>query len=642
MSERWHKEIATATGAEVSEVQGILRRRNIRARRGARPPRDLRITSVAFSGEKKGKATGRFDFSWSGLGDGVWATASDGTNLVGKSTVLEIILWSLRGVVKSLQNDVRKWLDHVRTDFTLGDDHFAVDLNVVRSSPKGKLVRVTSGGEDVIDTFETHPAFAAVMSGFMMEALDLDPIPYQLGKDEAAKIVEHGWTALSGGLYFFGDHDRLLAPADFGGLQGRVLQLYVGMPWAATVMQASTALKDMGIEERRAAAVRKTATEMGEKATGRIEKDLKSAQDRLAGLAGGSDFAERVEALAAAVVEATHAHREIEGKLVEAQNSARTLLAAADADEREARDIRETFVATSFFNGLQPTCCPRCEAAVTKDRIKREQTEFSCSVCTEQIPAEKMEDVNERLAEAEERAAATKAASDRAAAAVRELKGLVKEAKDEMEKALKALEEAPSSSGLKERRDLELEIAGLEGMLKAHQETAVEPEESPELVVVKAAHDTAKEAMDSAAATLLSKLDAEILKLAQRFGFVSLESVEIDAQANMSLRKGGASAVFSDVTKGERLRLRIATAIALLRVGKELGIGRHPGLLIIDSPGAEETDDSNLEALLKELRTVAEKEVGLQVFVSSAKASEVTALLDPAKCRVAPKGEYLW
>lgn len=98
---------------------------------------------------------------------------------------------------------------------------------------------------------------------------------------------------------------------------------------------------------------------------------------------------------------------------------------------------------------------------------------------------------------------------------------------------------------------------------------------------------------------------------------------------------------FGEVTKGERLRLRIATAVALLRVGKVLGVGRHPGLLVVDSPGAEETDDSNLEALLKELRSVAE-EVSLQVFVSSAKASEVLTLLAPANCRVAAKGEYLW
>ena len=148
--------------------------------------------------------------------------------------------------------------------------------------------------------------------------------------------------------------------------------------------------------------------------------------------------------------------------------------------------------------------------------------------------------------------------------------------------------------------------------------------------------------MDDAASELLTALDKEVLSLAQRFGFVSLESVKIDAQARMAVGKGGATTVFSDLTKGERLRLRIATAIALLRIGKTLGVGRHPGLLIIDSPGAEETDDSNLEAFLQELRKIADDEVGLQVIISSAKATEVVALLKPKNCLVAAKGKYLW
>jgi hypothetical protein len=202
---------------------------------------------------------------------------------------------------------------------------------------------------------------------------------------------------------------------------------------------------------------------------------------------------------------------------------------------------------------------------------------------------------------------------------------LKRQVKAEQERLLKARAElgsAPASSGLRERRDIELEIAKLEGMLKAFLESADDPVEAPDRPVVTA--------------------DEEVLKLAQRFGLVSLESVNIDAQAHMNLRKGGESTVFGDVTKGERLRLRIATAVALLRIGKKLGIGRHPGLLIIDSPGAEETDQPNLEAFLQELRSIADDEVGLQVFVSSSKAKEVTAVLKAENCCVAAKGKYLW
>jgi len=179
-------------------------------------------------------------------------------------------------------------------------------------------------------------------------------------------------------------------------------------------------------------------------------------------------------------------------------------------------------------------------------------------------------------------------------------------------------------------------------MLKAHNESAEVPIEAPDRVVVDVAHAIAKKEMDDAANKLLTDLGNEVLNLAQRFGFVSLEWVKIDAQAQMTLCKGDETTVFGKVTIGERLRLRLATAIALLRIGKRLGVGRHPGLLIVDSPGSQETDETNLEAFLKELRTIADEEVGLQVFVSSANATEVTTLLEPERCRVATKGQYLW
>jgi hypothetical protein len=643
MSEGWHERIATEAGVKVTKVEEVLARQRIRSRLGARPARKLRVASIIFTGDKRGKATGPIAFTWSGLRDGAWAVASEGTNLVGKSSVLEIMLWALRGDPKGLQGDVQKWLDHVRVEFTLDDQMHAVEFAVTKGIPTGTLSRMRPDGSvERLDSFETHQGFAAAMSRFMMEALDLEPIPYQKGKDEAAQVAHHSWKALSGGLYFWGDHQFLLGDSQWGGLPARILQLYVGLPWASTVMQASTALKDLGAEELRTKAVQQTAFDRSEKARAQIEEDLRTARTRLSKLGDAADFAQQVEGLANAVVETAASYNELERKLVDAENEARALKEAANADEREIRNIRETFVAVSFFNGLQPTCCPRCEAAVTKDRIKREHTDFSCSVCAEPIPAEKMENVNERLTEAEERAAATKGASDRATALVGELKEKLSAEHKRMLMARVNLGAAPNASNLRERRDVELEIAGLEGMLQAHSSSTEALGETADRAIVYAAHCIAKKEMDDAADKLLKDLGEEVLTLARRFGLVSLEWVSIDAQAHMTLSKGGETTVFGKVTIGERLRLRIATAIGLLRIGKRLGVGRHPGLLIIDSPGAQETDETNLEAFLKELRTVAETEVGLQVFVSSTRASDLLMILDPEKCRVATKDDYLW
>ncbi len=110
----------------------------------------------------------------------------------------------------------------------------------------------------------------------------------------------------------------------------------------------------------------------------------------------------------------------------------------------------------------------------------------------------------------------------------------------------------------------------------------------------------------------------------------------------MSLKKGGANTSFSKVTAGERLRLRLATAIALLRVGPRLGIGRHPGLLIIDSPGKEEVAKVNLEALLAELRKITDEMEGLQVIVAGTNVDEIVGVLGEDNCRIARGENYVW
>jgi hypothetical protein len=110
----------------------------------------------------------------------------------------------------------------------------------------------------------------------------------------------------------------------------------------------------------------------------------------------------------------------------------------------------------------------------------------------------------------------------------------------------------------------------------------------------------------------------------------------------LALTKGGEDTSFSKVTAGERLRLRIATAIALLRVGKERGLGRHPGLLIIDSPGAEEVSEIDLAALLGELQKITNETQGLQILVASANPAAIVGQLGAEWCRVAEKDNYLW
>jgi len=642
MSGSWLETVAAKAGVRPAEAELALRKRGITADRPLRPARKLIVRRIAFKGEKRGTAHGPIHFDWSDLAAGVWAVTSE-RNLRGKSTVLEVLLWALRGTPKGLQDDVRRWLSSVCVEFDVDDQRYVVEFAVEERVPRGSLARRRVSGEtDELDRFMSDEGFEAVMARFMMNTLDLDPITSMQGKEDERQVVEHGWAALSGGLYFGGDHKQLLGDVQMAGLPARMLQMYIGMPWATTVMQAGTAKRELDQEAEKASKVATAAVRDAETARVRIDRELNAAKKILDGFEEEIGTAAELERLAGDIARLSPIALDLEQRLARAEADATELDRLATADERAARDLRENIVATQFFNGLQPVCCPRCETRVSSERLKRESADLSCSLCAEEIPTEELEGVSDGLDAIEQRFAAAKAAANRARANANALREQSKTSTTELEKARRALSKAATSATFEQRRKAELEVARLEGALKERQTPAERVIVSPDVALVSAAYEEADRAYKAGRGDILERLNTEILALGQRLGVQMLEEVKLNTNASLLLTKGGEPTSFSKVTAGERLRLRIATAVALLRVGQERGLGRHPGLLIVDSPAAEEVSPDDLTAVLSELKAISRETGGLQIIIGSADAGAIVDQLGEQWCRAATGDDYLW
>lgn len=642
MSGGWLETVATKAGMRPTEAELMLRKRGITADRPLRPARKLTVRRISFKGEKRGTAQGPIDFDWSNLTLGVWAIASE-RNLRGKSSVLEILLWALRGTPKGLQDDVRRWLSWVCVEFDVDDQHYLVDFAVNERVPLGTLARRRKSGEtDELDRFASDEGFAAAMSRFMMDTLDLDPITALQGKEDDRQVVEHGWAALSGGLYFGGDHKQLLGDVQMAGLPARMLQMYIGMPWATTVMQAGTAKRELDQEIEKASKSAAATAKDSEAARARIDRELQAAKKILDGFEQGTGTAAELERLAGEVARISPIAFDIDQRSARAEAEATELERLATMDERAVRDLRENIVATQFFNGLQPVCCPRCETRVSSERLKRESADLSCSLCAEEIPLDEMEGASDGLDAAEQRFAAAKAAAARARANAKLLRQQSNASSTKLDEARQGLARAASSVTFEQRRKAEIEVARLEGALNERQTVATPATVSPDVALVNAALDEAKKAYEAGRGDILERLNKEVLALGQRLGVLMLEEVKLNTNATLQLTKGGEQTSFSKVTAGERLRLRIATAVALLRVGQERGLGRHPGLLIVDSPAAEEVSPNDLTAVLSELQAISRETEGLQIIIGSANASAIADQLGEQWCRAAKGDDYLW
>ena len=111
---------------------------------------------------------------------------------------------------------------------------------------------------------------------------------------------------------------------------------------------------------------------------------------------------------------------------------------------------------------------------------------------------------------------------------------------------------------------------------------------------------------------------------------------------NFKLSKGGQKTSYSILTDGEKLRLKIAVALAMIRVGQVKGVGRYPGLILIDSPGANESSIDDLTNILKEMESISKEFDYLQIFTTSAKAKLVKKILPEERIISVPKGQDLW
>jgi hypothetical protein len=643
MTAGWLEKVAERAGVGVPEADAVLKKWGIRPDRAAAAAPRLRLKRIMFYGFKRGVEAEPFRFEWASLEPGVWAIGSY-DNLVGKSTVIEVVLWALRGQPKDLQPDIRRrWLRSVEVDFELDQRPYAIRMMIENGIPSGSLSRFAGTQWQEVDGFTSESGFAAVMARFMMEAFGLDPIPSWQNKGEEGQPVSHGWAALAGAMYLGGDHSLLFGEIEFAGLPGRMLQMFVGLPWAQTTMYASTAEKE--IKHKAAAAVRAAeATKAAEMAASdRLFGELETARELLNALPDLSVTDEGLDTLGVKAGKHARALRDTETQLKRAEDDAAILKSVADEDEQDVRSIRETAVAGRFFNGLHPTCCPRCETRISKDRTQQESVAMQCAVCSHPITMEQQEEFDEQLALLEERARLSRSAAERAAALVRPLRMSEEQLQQELSSTQQAFDAVVRASGAaSERRKLELEIARLEGALNERQRPVTPAQERSDGSLIEAALKEAVARRDSVMGDIFSDLNAEILRLGHTFGIVQLEQIDLNSRAQMAVTKGGVQTSFKYLSPGERLRLRIATVVALLRVGNNRGIGRHPGVLFVDSPGAEETNEQDLASLLRELQTIAAELPDLQVFIASADARAVEASVDPKRRRIAAAGAYLW
>lgn len=630
--------VAERCGSTPEEVLSALGAHGIRTAASPPPTAHLRLARIAFKGTKTVQdVTVPIDFEWNPDADGLWGIATE-ENLVGKTSLIQIVLWALRGTPKHLSKTVRGWLQSVEAAFYAGSTRVDVRFDVAAGSPKGE-VRV--GGEAIAQSFWDDEMFARTMEDVMLGLLGLTRIPAsQTTADGGIHEYEDGWTAYT--LAFLSDTDSDAIIGEFHGTDftGRLLQVFVGLPWAMTLFQIRARQRRLAEE---AVQRKRKISALGGHSVNSLEAALADVASRIDSEAARNRSAQDLLEAQSIFTRAREHSRQLYDRWDELRFLAISAKDARVEAERALLALREENVATTFLHRLKPVCCPRCSAAIDEERRQREAAEHRCSVCDTIVDEPDVNALAGAIANAELRVKDARSHEQDANAAADEAKGEVREAERERDAADITLQRLGALGKAGDLQRLEGQRARLEGMLEiARLVQGADLADEASLSIMKAAEEEADSRVRASSEEILARASHEIARIARELGMRDVESVKLTRAAHVRVSKGGSVSNWSELAAGEQLRLRIATVVALVRTAREHGVGRHPGLLFVDSPGREEVQDQNLGDMLGELARLADETPDLQVFVAMRGIEAAERAIGAERLLAAGLGATLW
>jgi hypothetical protein len=635
----WLYQIAKKCGADLETVKAVLERNNVNARQTKAVPQRLTITSIAFSGFKGGKdSTEGFDFVWKDLGPGLWAVLSD-ANLRGKTTILNVVRWALTGR-RSVREDMLPWFRKLKLGFVLDGRDFEVQVSNVQEA-EGQLVRLHEHKERVVATFWDDPSFENAMSDFFMGELGLQPITNHAERDGKSVEQPHGWLWLYSSMLIEPNPVATFGSQGMAGMPTRMMQMFIGLPWANTT-------NDIKAAQARLATKNNQASTLSAGIRGKTEKRIAELKDRRAAL-------EKLPSLDTAAVRRRLA--DASDRFTKADGKVRALMIASAGIEGDAeaagialhearralQALKESAAAGYVFRTLRPVCCPSCDEVFSPEHEQRRLSEHACVVCGAlESEGEDPSSAEEAADESVKAASAESAKQQHRLAQTRENLKAAEVARENAARECSSIEAEIERDSRAE--DPSIEIRVIDAQLQELEKLAgmAAEDTSEELKILDAAEQVTKSIYHDEQDRILGLVSDLATDYARKFGIEALDSLHINGAGAMKLIKRTVPTSFRAQTDGEKARLKVAAILAMLKVSDNEGVGRHPGLLLIDSPKSNEMIDKNYAMLMSGLAGLTDELKSLQIIFTGIAQPAVMDIV-PLENRIhARDDDYLW
>ncbi|MFJ4932118.1 hypothetical protein [Streptomyces sp. NPDC088736] len=594
------------------------------------------------------------------LGPGPWAIAST-LNNAGKSSLLWALSYALRGdgFDAFKRPETVGWFSYVRADIEVAG--VAASIRLTFDKPDRPSCRLLSA--DTLEHLtaltgsqETGPGVRVAATAepggvkelidrFMLDRLGLRPLPLWTAEAGAPKDADgnrdsrediHGWAS-----YFYaialnaGNSSILLGPTAYNQLPVKLMQLFLDVPYASELTQINTARKKDTQEGNRVQRRAREDAQAREQQTEPLRQALRDAEEKVTALE--ADQPDLTGLLADVDAAARQVARD-QAALQETEEGHAVARKARLKDEKAARRAEQSSAARLLLGALEPESCPRCDHEIDDARRTAEESEHRCSVCASPLP-EVQDDPETRAVlhlRLEERVNASCAAEDTARQAVERSAAACESSRAAYDLVNARLVAARSGSWYTRLESARESVYQLRGALAVAtgngtglpevvsdyvtattSPSDIEDDSDDSDAILEAAAEVLSKVVADHSNALFADLNGEIVSIAHNLGVANLTSVDLNLAGHLNARKTGKKHPFRAFSPTDRLRMRIAAIVGMIKVGRKRGLMSHPGLLLIDAPTAEELSHDNARQCIKTLYETAADDPGIQIVITS-------------------------
>jgi hypothetical protein len=612
------------------EVKKVVAELNLAKVRPAKQPPRLMIHRLRFQGEKNlDDVSTPIDYDQP-FDTGVNAIIIE-DNLVGKSSILKTIKFALTGNDEDFDQSIREWIRDIWLEFSLGGRRYTMLLARREDGLHGTL----APGEHFCPIEDVPEAAAKVgfyhrgdyeiqqaLDSFFSHEFGLEKLGWNVAsseKDGGSNMAWASWRTYFLALRIPDDnHTYFICKPEIANQEQILFSTFLGLhltePLNRLSMEAQSLKKDHEFsKDRRAEQAKREAELIDRKTALRRALDAMDAEQslRLKALTD-EGTAEELTAVRGELAEKEAEVLQLEGQMVH-------LATQSQQAKSLARRLREQIDLSRELTGLQVSLCPNCASAIDDSSVQREKSTHQCRLCVKPVPpsSEEEAEILEAAAKEWDREASAiqsrKQAVNRHLITIRRNRDALRAKIETLRDALKekpasafpTAEEAERRGRLHEEigeinhemRTLEIEANGLG---KSHYEHRGRIIEKVKEVIKQEADERNREVEDK-----LNELAQEVIA-ALRADQIS--GIRCHPTGVVKLTKNGKDVSFSKINNpGERYRAKLALFLAMMRLGCEAGLGKHPGFLMLDQLGAAEMVPDDLAALAAALKRIEEE-----------------------------------